>query len=908
MASRRVLLVILPSVDRFLQHTGVRISQALAALVDLAVRRAAWMFATILLVTLLALIYAIGHFSVDTDTSHALSRDLPFQQREMAYQKAFPQDKNTIVVVLQGDNRNLTDLAVDRLSAWARARPQSFRDVYVPGGGAFFQRNGILYLSRKEVRNFANRVTDAQPFIARLSTDPSLNGLSDLLSMAIGQRLTNGMHLSGLTEIFSAVDQAVMAQMQNKPYEIPWNDLMGGDLAKMGPAQRFIIIQPTLDYQSLEPAAAALRTLRSGLTALHLDAAHGLRVGVTGGAVLDAEQMKTVSQGATISLVLTLGLEIVLLVIALRSLRLVFGVLAGLIVGMILSTAWALFFIGPFNLISVAFAILFIGLGVDFGIQYCLRYREELFNGAAHRQAMHRVTRGMGGALSLAALAAALSFYAFVPTSYAGIVDLGLISGTSMLIALLLTLTFLPAFLTLWPMAPTAAKPTSYPHLRYIPTLVRHPIHRYAYFVLGGVMLLALAAIPVALRTSFDFNPLHMIDHHSEGVQVFEKLLADPQTAPYRMEVLTPDVASAQALATRVEALPTVARALTVSSYIPAHQSEKLAVLQNLQILVPPFSLLMPVGLQPPAPDTTAHLAELVKKLLALAQKEGQHTRDGEAAVALARHLEQFLAKSGADPAAIAALQQRVMGTLPGELRRLGMALSAAPVTLQNLPQSLRARYLTASGAARVEIFPRANLSSNQAMTTFVRSVLKVAPNAVGTPVMLVEGGEAVLGAFQEATFIALAAISLLLLLALRRYRDVAIIMIPLLLAALFTVAAMRLLGLSFNLGNIIALPLLIGLGVAFAIYLVMRWRNGVDVAHLLATSTPMAVFFSGLTTLSAFGSMAISRDPGMASLGEALSLALVIVLLCILIVLPALLLLFTASPREDGIAQDEGS
>ena len=126
------------------------------------------------------------------------------------------------------------------------------------------------------------------------------------------------------------------------------------------------------------------------------------------------------------------------------------------------------------------------------------------------------------------------------------------------------------------------------------------------------------------------------------------------------------------------------------------------------------------------------------------------------------------------------------------------------------------------------------------------------------------------------------------------------LVMVPLLLAAAFTVAAMTLLDLPFNLGNIIVLPLLIGLGVAFAIYLVARWRQGVSISHLLQTSTPAAVLFSGLTTLSSFGSMAISSDPGMASLGKTLTLALLMVLLCILVVLPAMLMLFTPSPSED--------
>ncbi len=902
--------MISPAAERFLERLGKAIAHFLVLVVDFSVRRSAWIVGMTLLLTLLSLVYAIGHFAVDANTSHALSRDLPFQKREVAYQKVFSQDKNTIVVVLQGKNAQGTDAAVQRLVSWLHTKPAFFHDIYVPGGGSFFERNGLLYLSPKQVEDFSNRITNAQPLIARLSADPSLSGLSDLLNLAITQRLSNGVKLPGLTAIFSALDDAVTARLKGQSYQVSWSAMMGGGLAKLGPAQRFVIIQPAMNYHSLQPAEAAIRTLRAGLQVLHINKAHGVDVGVTGGAVLDAEQLNTVSQGAGESLALTLGLEIILLSIALRSLKLVTGVLIGLISGIILTTAWALFFIGPFNLISVAFAILFIGLGVDFGIQFCLRYREELFNGAVHRVAMHRVTQGMGSALGLAAVAAALSFYAFVPTSYAGIVDLGLISGTSMLIALLLTLTFLPAYLTIWPITITGQRATAgyYPHLHRIPTLVKHPIHRYAYYVLGAVTLLALAAIPSAMQASFDFNPLHMINRHAEGVKVFEKLLANPDTAPYRMEVLAPNLAAAQAVVQRVEKLPTVARALTVESYIPEHQSAKLAIIQNLQILVPPFSLMMPTALTAPTADTSKKLGALVRKLRALAIKEGENSADGKVAGHLADQLQAFLQHEGQQPAAMNALQNSVMGTLPGELKQLGMALSAGPVSIKTLPSALRDRYLGPNGEARVEIFPKANLSSNKAMYTFVRSVLKVEPNAVGTPVMLVEGGETVLGAFQEATYIALVSISILLLLTLRKYRDVLLIMIPLLLAALFTVAAMRLLGLSFNLGNIIVLPLLIGLGVAFAIYIVVRWRNGVDVAHLLGTSTPMAVFFSGLTTLSAFGSMAVSRDPGMASLGEALSLALAIVLLCILIILPTLMLLFTPSPREEGIAQDEGS
>ncbi len=898
--------MISPAAERFLARIGERYMRSICRFMSFCVQHAHATLVFFSLLLVLAVVYIAGHFAMNTNTSDVLSRDLPFQQREIAYKKVFPQDRDSIVVVLQGQNASATGNAVDRLETWVRAHPKYFHSVYVPGGGKFFQQNGLLYLPVQQVHEFAQRITAAQPLIASLSGNPSLVGLSDLLSEAVDQRLHGGVQVQGLTPVYNAFTRSIDAQLAGHPEEISWASLMGGSLAHLGPEQRFVLIEPTLNYHSLQPAEASIQFLHRGLEQLHIDAAHGLSVGITGQAVLDAEQLKTVSEGAFTSLALTLGLEILLLIIALRSPRLVIGVLVNLIAGIILTTAWALLVIGPFNLISVSFAILFIGLGVDFGIQFSLRFREELFNGASHEEAMRRVSRGLGAALSLAAVAAAISFFAFVPTSYAGIVDLGLVSGASMLIGLLLTITLLPAFLTTWPLSTKARQHVDFPHFHRVPTLARYPIHRYAWGVLVLVAALAIAAVPAALQVRFDFNPLHMIDQHAEGVKVFESLLANPDTAPYRIEVLAKNLDQAKEIARRVKQVPTVARALTIADYVPTDQAPKLSILNNLQILVPPFSLLMPAALTPPAANTVEKLRQLQKKLQSLAAKD--RGEEGRAAARLALALGRFLQADAQKPRAIDALQHSLLGTLPSELKQLGEALLAAPVTINSLPGDLRSRYLAADGQARVEVFPKADLTNNQKMLHFVSSVLQVEPTAVGTPVMLVEGGEAVLGAFQEATYIAIAGIALLLLLSLRRYRDMLLIILPLLLAALFTVAAMSLLGVSFNLGNIIVLPLLIGLGVAFGIYIVLRWRSGVDAAHLLQTSTPMAVFFSGLTTLSAFGSMALSVDPGMASLGDALSIALAIVLLCILVVLPALLLLFTNSPHEEGIVQDEGS
>lgn len=861
--------------------------------------------------------YSATHFDIDSDTSGILSHDLPFQRQEQHFEREFPQTVNTLVVVIDGESSALAAGALDRLAAWARAHPSEFAGVYAPGGEAFFQRNGLLFLDPPQLQQLTDRIAAAQPLIASLAQDASLQGLFGLLDTAIRQRPDGGAAVSGLVPLFDRLTGSIRAALAGRQSRLPWDTLMAGGDGVASARQRFLILDPVRDLHSLQPAAGPIRALRAEIVRMRLDRAHGIRIGLTGDALLDNEQIKTVADGAGMALGLTLGLELLLLAVSLRSVRLVAAVLLSLIAGMILTTALALILVGPFNLLSVAFAVLFIGLGVDFGIQFCLRYREEVHDGAPHATALRIVATGLGGALSLATFAAAISFFSFIPTRYAGMMDLGLISGIGMFVALLTTITLLPALLSLWPLPAVDAARSVMHVTKHDLAVDRHPIHRYGRRIIVGAAVLFVASLPWIAQVRFDFNPLDMIDPNAEGVRVFHKLLQDRQTSPYRIEIVMPDRAAADHLADRLERLPEVSQALTLASFVPAQQGPKLDILQNFQMLVPPFSLDAAAVPPVPGPGLPAAVARLQTDLDRLTV-HGAGTSTGSStsparhdsghysaalrrsAASLGAALRDFRARFGASGAPWAALQQAVLGGLPAELNRLSRALTAAPVTLRDLPDDLRRRYVAADGQARVEVFPKADLSGIPAMERFVAAVQAVAPQAAGTPVLLVEGGHAVASAFRQASIIALVGIVCLLRIVLRRWLDMALILIPLLMAAAYTVALMSLLGLPFNLGNIIVLPLLIGLGVAFAIYIVMRWRQGVPIAHLLQTSTPAAVLFSGITTLSSFGSMAVSSDPGMASLGKTLSLALVMVLLCTLVVLPALLMLATPSPSEE--------
>jgi len=228
-------------------------------------------------------------------------------------------------------------------------------------------------------------------------------------------------------------------------------------------------------------------------------------------------------------------------------------------------------------------------------------------------------------------------------------------------------------------------------------------------------------------------------------------------------------------------------------------------------------------------------------------------------------------------------------------LDRLKNSLQAQPVSLKTLPADLTDGWKTRDGLIRVEALPRGDPNDNETLRTFANAVLSAEPNAIGGPVSILKSGDTIVRAFIHAGIGALVVISLLLWLALRRVTDVLMTMVPLLVAGAVTLEICVLIGLPLNFANIVALPLLLGVGVAFKIYYVTAWRSGRT--NLLQTSLTRAIFFSALTTATAFGSLWLSSHPGTASMGKLLALSFVITLAAVLLFQPALM----GKPRDIG-------
>ena len=786
------------------------------------------------------------------------------------------------MVVIDGQTAEQADAAAKTLLQRLGQMPALFKSVQDPIGNEFFKRNGMLFLSAEELSQIMEQLIRAQPMIGELAPDPSVRGLFHAVSLSLEGIAHGETTLHDLERPFAAISDSIEAMLAGAPRPVSWQTLLTDRPPTADDLRRILLVQPVLDYEALKPGAKASAAVRDAARSLGLTPDHGVRVRLTGEVALSDEEFGSLTEGAGVIGSLSFSLLCLFLGLAVGSLRLVIAILGTLLVGLVSTVAFAAATIGSLNLISVAFAVLFVGIAVDFGIQFAVRYRDCRHRIPDFDKALRAAAGAMATPLSLAAATTAVGFYSFVPSSYAGLRELGLIAGTGMLIALVLNFTLLPALITL--LRPAGeAEPVGFAGAARVD---RFLVTRRREIALLAA-LLALTGIAVLPRLRFDFDPLHLKNPRTESMATLLELITSPNATPYTIDILAPSAAAVAELVPRLEALPEVDRVLTINSFVPEDQPEKLATIADTAFLLLPT--LTPATAAPAPPDAAvlAATAELAGKLRSLPPASA----GDESARRLANALDGVL---HATPPPLGTLQATLVGDLPPLFADLRLALSAEPVTRETLPQDLVRDWVTSDQRMRIEVSPKGDARNNATLERFVEAVRSVAPNASGSPVTIQESARIVVNAFIGAGVIALVAISLLLFAVLRRVLDTLLVLAPLLLAGLLTMATTVLIGLPLNFANIIGLPLLLGIGVAFDIYFVTNWRAGMD--KPLQSSTARAILCSGLTTGTAFGALAASSHPGTSQMGILLMLALGFTLLCTLLLLPSLLAL---APRR---------
>ncbi|MEJ2434015.1 MAG: MMPL family transporter, partial [Pseudolabrys sp.] len=517
-----------------------------------------------------------------------------------------------------------------------------------------------------------------------------------------------------------------------------------------------------------------------------------------------------------------MAIVLVILWLALRSPRIIIAVFATVAIGLAITAAVGLMLVSALNLISVAFAVLFVGIGVDFGIQFSVRYRAERHQERDLRKALANAGEHIASPLALAAAATAAGFLSFVPTAYKGVSELGQIAGLGMIIAFLGSVTVLPALLAIFN-PPGESEPLGYAALAPVDRFME----RYRWPILIGTSVLIVAALPSLYFLKFDFNPIDLRNPKAESIATYLDVRSDPAVGANAVDVLTPSQAAAQKTALRLSRLPEVRRTVTLASFVPGEQADKIALIDNAAKELDP-ALDAP---KRPTPSDAENVRALKNAQAALDRAARSHAGPGPKA---ARRLAADLGRLAAAGPAMRERAQAVFITpLETALKGLASALHPQPVSEKTLPPALRRQWVAPGGQARVQVMPRG---------------------------------------------------------------------IPLIVAGVVTLELCVGLGLALNFANIIALPLLLGIGVAFKIYYMMSWRAGYS--QVLQSPLTRAVFFSALTTATAFGSLWFSNHPGTSSMGKLLALSLVCTLAAAVLYQPVLM----GPPRRRPDAGADGA
>ena len=819
---------------------------------------------------------ASARLGISTNTDQLFADSLPWRQREIAFDAAFPQFRDLLVVVVDSDIPEAAEETAAGLARRILRDKKHFKAAQQPDALPFFTNNAFLFLDPKPLAALLDGTVDAQPFLGQLAADPSARGLFAALSL-LGTGVIRGQaDLTNFAGPLEAFHVALRAAADGHARPLSWEQLLGGALVEQAGRFRFVLAQPILDYADLEPGGAATEALRVAAASLPFVQAGLAKVRVTGGLALADEEFATVAQGAAVGTIGSAALVVLWLLLAVQSWRLIVPIVATLVLGLALTTAFAALAVGTLNLISVAFAILFVGIAVDFAIQFCVRYRAARHATGRHAMALEAVARGVGPQIMVAAFGAAAGFLAFVPTDFRGVAELGLIAGMGMVIAFITTITFLPALLTLLrPMVETAEIGWQ------LAGGFERGLVAWRRPVLAGFFGLAVLGAGLLGHIHFDSDPLHTKNAHTEAMVALRDLMDSPLTNPYSADILAPTRAAADVIAEKLRKLPDVAEVITLSSFVPEAQADKLALIQDAASLL--AATLAPHA--PAAPVTAADLR--MAAAAALAELEPARAKLPAGHV-LGKLVDDLRALAAAPDTVLLEANAALTRFLPLQLDRLRRALAVKKVTEADLPAELTVDWRLPDGRVRVQALAGPSARGSDGLRRFADAVTAIAPDAGGSAITITATADTILAAFRAAALGAVVAIAILLLLVLRRLVDVGLVMMALVMSGLLTVVLVVSLGIPLNFANIIALPLLQGVGVSFNIYFVMNWRAGGR--QFLGTATARAILFSALTTATAFSSLALSAHPGTASMGVLLLLSLLCTLVVTLVFVPALL------------------
>ncbi len=833
-----------------------------------------------------ALNYTAKHLGVNTDTADMLDAGLPFRQTFDRFRREFPTLANNLLVVIEAPTAEQARSAAAQVKTRLLADQQHFAAVDWLAGEAYFQDNGLLFLTTDELTELGDQLSAAQPFLNRLAEDMQAATLLELLAEAGDYADAQPAELD---HMLAAIAQTINQVLADQSAPMSWEQVFFNSPGNNPPPEVFretLVVEPRLNFAQVMAGRDVMAAAGQIRKDLQLTANQPVRMLLTGPVALEHEELLSALTGAKRAGILAIVLVALVMLWALRSVRLVMIALLSLTAGFALTLGFAAWAVGRINLISIAFTVLYIGLGVNYGIHFMLRYREQLIRQPSKTQAIITSAKLLSGALALSAITTAIGFFAFMPTAFRGVAELGLIAGVAMFITFAISYSLLPALLAVTP--PPRIRPDR-KNLQLPPALLDGPL-RYRNGVRIAALLTALTSAVLAWQLPFDSDPLNLRDPQSESVSTLRQLLSSQSTGHRNLQVLGDSAEQARQTTAQLRSLPEVDRAVSLLDLVPVNQEEKLLLLEDLRWTTGLDFLTVPDVLAEPDGQ---RLDAAIGQLTSVLPQFGSPAADR-----LQASLTRLQGEAADGYEKYTAFNHSLVSLLPDTLRRLQRVIGVdQPVSRADLPEHISDRWLSEAGTYIVQIFPAGDTNDFAYVRNLIDKVSNIAPQVTGMPVLQQRSGQAVSTALQQAMLWAVLGIGLILLLILRSIGDSARVLVPLLLGGLVTGAILVIIGVPLNFANVVALPLLLGVAVDNGVHLVYRHRSldmpttaDGGLANVLRTTTARGIVFGALTTVLSFGNLMFSTHTGTASMGLLLALGLSLMVTATLLVLPALL------------------
>ncbi len=882
-----------------------------------------WLTVTLAVaLAVLSVWYTVSALKFATSRNAMASSDAPYILADQEAGRDFG-SLSYLVVVIEPPTLQQGKEFVQALSARLHNDPQYFKQVIEKIDSSSLDGKKLLYLKPHELRDLDQRLEDAQDFINDLSEEPGLVPLLSLInqeiSRALVSKITEGLlgnasspsttegsgesqslDISFLSALFDEINAALMTPEQYT-FTSPWNsfflkddDLFSqeGYLTSKDDRFFFVLVDDQTQGGSFVKHNAPIRALRAHIAAVQRDFPD-VQAGVTGGDALNNDEMVAAQRDTVLATLLALLSVAVLFIAAFRQVWRPLLVVSMLILALCWTLGLTTLTVGQLNILSISFLPLLIGLGIDFGIHLSARYGEERSGQSDFDTALQTAFVRTGPGVAAAALTTALAFYAVTLTGFQGLAELGIIAGSGMLLCLMASFTVLPAMLAI------------YERHRHVPAGVwqafEHDplgsIMRLPWLTASLIVLITLAGILLLPIPKFDYNLLNLQAEETESV-VWENRLHDGsgRSSWYALSIVD-SLDELRRQTVRFEALPAVERVDSIASLLPADQETRIPLVQQLADHVIDIDR----DWTNPEPIFLDEFKTLLSKIRFKLQRDPKDwdagKRPSEEALTEARKaliaVQDRLSAQGEETTAahLDRFQQALMADFADKLTFLQDNVDPTPITLDDVPQQLRQRFVGKSGRYLLQVFARDNIWEREAMQAFVKQLQTLDPRVTGPPVIAFYSIRQIQQGYARGGIYAMIVIFGIIIFLFRRVKAILLTLVPVIFGGLWTIAGMALLDLDLNMANLIILPLFLGIAVDDGIHIVHRMFESPKAALApLAHSTGKAIVLTSLTTIVGFGSLMIARHNGIFSLGLLSVLAVTCSLVAALVVLPLIL------------------